>query len=66
MAEDQKSAFNKASYDMDYYKRSIVRKVMNFNKVVPDDMELLNWLESQSEGISPYIKRLIREDMRKK
>lgn len=32
----------------------------------PTDMALYDFVKSQPEGIAPYIKRLIREDMERK
>ena len=61
---EKKFTEHKYAYDKQYYKNNIVRKVLNFNQVIPEDAELLEWLESQ-ENFSQYIKYLVREDMLK-
>ena len=52
----------KYSYDQDYLKSNIKNVVIPFNKRKEDDMTLLDWLNSRTEGKTAYIKRLIRED----
>ena len=58
-------AFNKKQYvhDQKYLKENI--KLVNFslNKRKPEDMEMLEWLNSREEGIGAYVKELIRRDM---
>lgn len=50
-------------YMREYVKDRVVYKKAQFVRSNADDMVLLEWLEAQPEGISPYLKRLIREDM---
>ena len=66
MAEPKKASPKKLEYDKDYYAKYIKRKVLNFNKLIPEDAELLKWLESRGDReMSSYIKQLVREDMEK-
>ena len=51
----------KSAYDQEYAKQNIVRKVLNFNKMNPDDVKALEHL-NQHPNMSEYIKRLILED----
>lgn len=50
-------------YMREYVKDKVVYKKVQFVKSNAGDMELLAWLSAQPEGISPYLKRLIRQDM---
>lgn len=50
-------------YMREYVKDRVVYKKVQFVKSNEDDMQLLAWLSAQPEGISPYLKRLIRQDM---
>lgn len=43
-----------------YEKANVKQKLVKF---FPGDSDILAWLESRPEGMSAYIKRLIREDM---
>ncbi len=58
-------AFNQKQYEHDqkYLKENI--KLVNFslNRRKPEDMEMLEWLNSREEGIGAYVKALIRRDM---
>lgn len=51
------------AHDQKYLKENI--KLVNFslNRRKPEDMEMLEWLNSREEGISAYVKSLIRRDM---
>lgn len=61
-----KTSQRKQAYDKEYYKNFIQRKVLNFNRTIPEDAELLEWLETRGAGeMSQYIKSLIRADMEK-
>ena len=49
-------------YMRDYRKgKTQIRKEVSFTEGT--EKELLDWLTEQSEGFSPYVKRLIRQDM---
>jgi hypothetical protein len=66
MAGPKKASPKKLAYDKQYYDDHITRKVLNFNDLIPEDAELLEWLKARGErGMSSYIKRLVREDMEK-
>lgn len=55
--------YNKKQYDKEYLRQNIVYRKMNLNKQVPEDMTLLSWIDSRSEGTSAYLKKLVRNDM---
>ena len=66
MAEPKKASPRKLAYDKQYYGDHITRKVLNFNDLIPEDAELLEWLENLGKReMSSYIKRLVRADMEK-
>ena len=54
----------KSRYDQEYMRQNITRKLIPFNKLKQDDMEILAWLNSRPEGATAYIKDLIRKDMK--
>ena len=54
----------KSRYDQEYMRQYITRKLIPFNKLKQDDMEILAWLNSRPEGATAYIKDLIRRDMK--
>ena len=58
-------AYSQKQYirDQKYLKENI--KLVNFslNRRKPEDMEMLEWLNSREEGIGAYVKSLIRRDM---
>ena len=57
-------AFNKGQYDIQYAKEHIKRKFIPFNDNNPDDSDLLAWLATK-DNVTQYIKKLIREDMKR-
>ena len=54
---------NKREYDKNYARQKLQGKCITFNRTVPEDMELFEWVNSQPEAGNIYIKNLIREDM---
>ena len=56
--------FDKSTYDKEYAKEHIKRKHIPFNTGNPDDSEMLAWLAGK-DNVSQYVKRLVREDMKK-
>ena len=56
-------AWDKKSYDADYYKKNIFCKRLPFNRSIPEDMELLEFLDRQQPNATQYLKQLIRKDM---
>jgi hypothetical protein len=64
--EEEENSVNqkKSRYDQEYMRQNITRKLIPFNKLKQDDMEILEWLNSRPEGATAYIKDLIRRDMR--
>ena len=57
---------DKAAYDIQYAKEHITRKSVTFNDVHEEDRELLAYVNGLNEVFVAYVKRLIREDMRRK
>lgn len=57
--------FDQKQYVNEYIKSKIVYRRMNFNNGKPDDMQMVAWIDSQPEGVSNYLKRLVEEDMKK-
>lgn len=53
-------------YMKDYNNRHVKWRKVSFNDKTPDDMILMNWIDSQEESTSAYIKRLVREDMERR
>ena len=56
-------AWDKKSYDAEYYKKNIFCKRIPFNRSVPEDTELLEFASKQDTNFTAYIKGLIRQDM---
>ena len=54
--------FDKSKYDQEYAKRNIVQKKIPFNRTIPDDARLLDFLTT-IDNFSQYVKNLIRQDM---
>lgn len=57
---------DKAAYDIQYAKEHITRKSVTFNDVQEEDRALLAYVNGLNEVFVAYVKRLIREDMRRK
>jgi len=57
--------FDNYRYQQDYIKKNI--KLVNFslNRTKPEDMKMLEWLNSRPQRIGTYIKDLIKKDMNK-
>ena len=54
--------FDKSKYDQEYAKKNIIQKRIPFNRSIPDDARMLDFL-STIENFTGYVKNLIREDM---
>lgn len=54
--------FDKSKYDQEYAKKNIVQKKIPFNRSIPDDARLLDFLTT-IDNFTAYVKNLIREDM---
>lgn len=63
MPRSEASKKQQYEYALQYRKENIVRKLMIFNKTNSNDLSMLEWLNSRPEGTSPYLKRLVQEDM---
>lgn len=57
-----KAKAKKTAYNIEYTKKNCKCKNLQFNKLIPEDIILLNWVNSQTNG-TQYIKDLIRADM---
>lgn len=54
----------KSAYDQQYRRDHMSTKLIAFNRDKPEDIALLNYVESKGERMfSPYVKELIRRDM---
>ena len=54
----------KAIKDMEYNKRMIIKRIVDFNRGSEEDMKILGHLDSRPNK-ARYVKGLIREDMDK-
>ncbi len=54
--------FNKKEYDTEYNRQHVTVKRVPFNENNPQDVELLEYVNSQP-NFTQYIKDLIRQDM---
>lgn len=63
MPRPKSGNFDSNKYVTEYMKENIRHIKVSLNKSKPDDVKVINWIESQPEGASGYIKRLVREDM---
>lgn len=55
--------FDKSTYDQQYAREKLARKMVPFNR--EHDADALAWLEHIDEPFAAYVKRLIREDMKR-
>ena len=62
----EKGLMNKRKYDQEYAKKYFKSKIISFNTKKPDDIALLDWIKSQPEEGTKYIKRLVKEDMERR
>lgn len=63
MPRSEASKKQQYEYNKEYRKNKIVYRSLNFNIDKPDDQKMLDWIDSQGEATSPYLKRLVQEDM---
>lgn len=54
------------SYQKKYNRDHVAWRKASFNDKNPDDMILMQWIDSQEEKTSAYLKRLVREDMKRR
>ena len=57
-----KQTEKRKAYQREYRRKNLRQKSINFNLANVDDVELMKWLDAQEEGISAYLRRLIRKD----
>lgn len=58
-----KTSENKMAYNNDYNKKNTIIKPIRFN--FNTEKDLLAYIENKDEKFSSYVKRLIKEDMKK-
>jgi len=63
--EKKRTKEKKYSYDQNYLRQNMVAVNITFNRQKPDDMVILDWLNSRKESKVAYMKRLIISDMEK-
>lgn len=63
MPRSEKSKKQQYEYNREYRKKRIVYRSINFNLENPDDQTILDWIDSREEATSPYLKRLVLDDM---
>ena len=63
MPRSEASKKQQAEYSVEYHRKNIVHRCIVINKNNPDDQNILDWIDSQGEATSPYLKRLVQEDM---
>lgn len=62
MPRKKSGDFDEYQYQQDYIKSNLKFKNCTFNLRKPEDVAILEWIDSQPEGATRYIKRLIKED----
>ena len=63
MPRQKSGNFDQKEYVNEYIKTTIIYRRMSFNRNKPDDMQMVEWIDSQPGGASNYLKRLVRGDM---
>ena len=63
MPKVRKPFSSQKEYVARYIDEFIEYRKINFNKSKQDDKMLLDWIDAQPDKVSPYLKRLVREDM---
>ena len=54
----------KLAYDREYVMKHQTQRKIIFNDQIPEDMEMLAWLDGKTNK-NKYMKDLIREDMKR-
>lgn len=65
MPRKKSGEFDQRKYVNEYIKARIIYRRMNFNIGKPEDMTMLEWIDSQPEGVSNYLKRLVLQDIKR-
>lgn len=63
MPRPKSGDFDPKEYMRQYGKDHIRYRKINFNLSKLEDVEIMEWLDNRPEGTSPYLKRLILQDM---
>ena len=66
MKLSEEAQARKTAYNIKYARETYKGKNLQFSTKIPADMEMFEWIKSQPEGGTPYIKRLVREDMERR
>ena len=65
MPKQKSETFDNKVYQNEYHK-AMKNKLISFNPNSPEDMEIWDHLMARGKGnVTQYIKKLIREDMKK-
>ncbi len=64
MPRKKSGEFDQAEYNKEYIRTFIKYRKMNLNTQNQTDMQIMEWLDQQPEGVSAYLKRIVLEDMR--
>ena len=63
--DEPMTKFDQAKYISEYNKENIHYRKISFNRRNPEDEKIVEWIDSQQESTSAYLKRLAREDMQR-
>lgn len=63
MPRQKSGEFDQKEYSKEYQRQFIKFRKMNFNIQNRDDSAMVDWIDSQPEGTSGYLKRLVKADM---
>ena len=55
----------KSARDLKYNRENIIQKILSFNRKNPEDMKILDFLNSKN-NVAGYIKKLIMDDIRER
>jgi hypothetical protein len=63
MPRKKSGNFDQQKYIREYQSQFVKCKKAVFNTQNPDDVKMMEWIDSQPEGASSYMKRLVKADM---
>ena len=62
---EEKSTFDQMKYIKEYNRQHISYRKISFNDQNPEDKMIQEWIDTRKETTSSYLKRLVKEDMKK-
>lgn len=65
MPRHKTGQFDQTEYIKAYHREHTKYRKMSLNNANPEDIKIMAWLDSRPEGVSAYLKRLVKEDMGK-